>query len=176
MDALIFPINIFPLDITTSILKCLCYSRGNGKVEIWKFKCKIWAKSWAWQHGYIRGLVAVIWSFSLQPHFDELKMQLNVCHAPLFFSVISSICSSPSIARFLQPHFDGLKMKINIPSLGEVSSALFLWIKMKLNVCHAPSFDKPYFNRLKMKLNICHTPSKIILNCSRKFTWRLTHP
>ena len=34
---------VYP-DTTTSILKCLCYSRGIGKVQIRYFKCNIQAK------------------------------------------------------------------------------------------------------------------------------------
>ena len=76
---LIFSNQHFPWAVyldTTSILKLLCYSRGIGQVQIWYFECKLHGRGW--QHRYIRGLVAVILSLSLQPHFDGSK--LNFCH------------------------------------------------------------------------------------------------
>ena len=51
-----FPLAVY-LDATTSILKCLHYSRGIGQVKI---ECKIQAictLKWTWQNSYIHGLM-----------------------------------------------------------------------------------------------------------------------
>jgi len=85
------------LDTTTSILKRLLYSRGIGQVQVWYFECKMRVKrslKWAWQQRYICGLVAVIFSLSVQLHFGRLNMKLNICHAPFWWGFNS--CSMQS--------------------------------------------------------------------------------
>ena len=75
IDVLIFPINVFFKQCTTSIIKRLCYFRGIGQVQIQYFECEIWVKSmfkWAWQDRYIHSLWQSICHLT-----DEIKCLLH---------------------------------------------------------------------------------------------------
>jgi len=91
--------------------------------------------------------------WSLQPHFNGLKIKLNVYHAPLlarfFFSII-------------------LMATKHLPRPLGFFSVSFLWTENE---------TKRLLTALLygLKMNICHAPFKV-LNSSREFTWRLTHP
>jgi len=84
-------------------------------------------------------------SLSLQPHFNGLKMKLNICHTPLlarfFFRVISAANKHLlrplgffSIILWIENETNSTR---NQTSIDKISSALFYGLKM--NVCHSPS-------------------------------------
>jgi len=116
IDVLIFPINTFLEQCIWTpqhqFLKCLCYSRGIWTSTDMMIRVQDTSKKLGVTAGYIHGLVAIILSLSLQPHFDRLKMKLNISHVPL-------------MGRFLENKTKYLPH----PLFGKVSSALFLWVE-----------------------------------------------
>ena len=78
IDVLIFPINTFLEDATTSF-KSTC-----ATLEVLdKYRYDSSSARYAQKAGHESMLVAVILSLSLQCHFNRLKMKPNICHAPL---------------------------------------------------------------------------------------------